>query len=95
MGGVHSVMQGEQEVCHVVRRFIEADYRSDIKSELDSIDIQTRRRGVQKSIEKFWLPLDSRTLEKKVVFPGHDREVSRIKGKTKVEAPHANSRVGQ
>ena len=71
------------------------DYRSDLKPQFDNIGVQTRHRSIQKSIQKFWFPLDSRTLEKKVVFPSHNCEVSSIKRKAKVEASHADSRIGQ
>lgn len=94
MDDVHSIMQSEQEVGHIVRRFAEVDHGFDLKPELDDIGIETGYRRVQESLQQFGFPLDGRTLEKKVVFPSHDRKVSSIERNAQVEASHADSRVG-
>ena len=86
-------MQCEQEVGHVVGRFVKVDHRPDLKPKLDDIDIETGCRRIQESLQKFGFSLDSRTLDKKVVFPSHDRKISSIERKTEVEASHADFRI--
>jgi len=87
-------MQSEQEVGHIVGGFFKVDHGSDLKPELYNIGIETGYRRVQESLQQFGFPFDSRTLEKKVIFPSHDRKVSSIERKAQVEASHADSRVG-
>lgn len=94
MDDIHSIMQSEQEVGHVVGRFVKVDHRSDLKPELDDINIETRYRRIQEGLQQLGFPFDSRALNKKVVFPGHDRKVSSIERKAEVEASHADSRIG-
>ena len=70
------------------------DHRSDPKPELDDIDVETGHRRVQESLQQFGVPLDSRTLDEKVVFPSYDRDIPSVEREAEVEASHADSRVG-
>ena len=94
MSDVHSVVQSEQEVGHVVGRFVEVDHRSDLKPELDNIDIETGYRRFQESLQELGVPLDGMALDEKIVLPSHDNKISDIERKGEVETSHADSRVG-
>ena len=87
-------MQSEQEIGHVVGGFVEVNYGSDLKPKFDDVDVKTRNRRVQERLQQLGLSFDSRTLDKKLVFPSHDSKISGIEGKAEVEASHADSRIG-
>ena len=70
------------------------DHGSNLKPELDNIDVKTGYRRIQESLQQLGFLLESRTLNKKVVLPGHDNKISGIERKAEVGASHADSRVG-